>query len=107
MNSFPAILSIAGARSDSVRQGRLKYTMTGRDHDLVPDRHLRPGDLAEPRLEGLAMVGSQSDYNPVPPTEDILDLCSPLFPNQHGRGRLGTTDQGRSLGVGLGSRQSR
>ena len=32
-------------RSDNTCLGRPRYTMTGQDHDPVPDRHLRPGDL--------------------------------------------------------------
>ena len=48
---------------------------------------------SKPRPEGLAEVGPQSDSDPVPPTEDMPDLCSPLFLDRHGRGRLGTTDQ--------------
>ena len=62
---------------------------------------------SEPQSEGLAMVGLQSDSDLVPPTGDMSDLCSPLFPDRHGRGRLGTTDRGRPLGVGPRSRQSR
>ena len=31
--------------SDNTCLGRPRYTMTGRDHDPVPDRHLWPGDL--------------------------------------------------------------
>ena len=48
---------------------------------------------SEPRQEGLAEVGPQSDSDPVSLTEDMPDLCSPLFPDRHGQGRLGTTDQ--------------
>ena len=48
---------------------------------------------SEPRLDGLAVVGPQSDSDRVPPNEDMPDLCSPLFPDRHSRGRLGTTDQ--------------
>ena len=62
---------------------------------------------SEPRPEGLAMVGPQSDSDPLSPTEDTPGLCSLLFPDRHGRGRLRTTDRGRPLGVGPGSRRSR
>ena len=62
---------------------------------------------SEPRPEGLVMVGSQSDSDPLSPTEDTSDLCSLLYPDRHGRGRLETIDRGRPLGVGLGSRRSR
>jgi len=47
---------------------------------------------SEPRPKGLAMVGPQSDSDPLSLTENTLDLCSLLFPDRYGRGRLGTTD---------------
>ena len=62
---------------------------------------------SEPRPEGLAVVGPQSDSDPLSSTEDMPDLYSLLFLDRHGRGRLGTTDRGRPLGVGPGSRRSR
>ena len=35
---------------------------------------------SEPQPKGLAMVESQSNSDLVPPTEDMSDLCLPLFP---------------------------
>ena len=93
--------------SDSMHLGRPRYTMTGQDHDSVPDRHLRPGDLVGAPIGRLAVVGPQCDFDSLSPTKDTPDLCSMLFPDQHGQGRLETTDRGRSLGVGPRSRRSR
>jgi len=47
---------------------------------------------SKPRPEGMAVVGPQSDSDPLSPIEDTLGLCSLLFPDRHSRGRLGTTD---------------
>ena len=79
--------------SDSARLGRSRYTITGRDHDPVPTSTSGQETWSEPRPEGLAEMGLQSDSDPVPPTEDMADLCSPLFLDRHGRDRLRTTDQ--------------
>ena len=62
---------------------------------------------SEPRSKGLAMVVPQSDSNSLSLNEDMPNLCSLLFPNRHNRGQLRTTDQGRPLSVGPGSRRSR
>ena len=45
MNLFPYKTRPSRRRSDSTRLGRTRYTVTGQDHDPVPDWHLRPGDL--------------------------------------------------------------
>ena len=45
MDPLPYKTRPSSRRIDSTRLGWPRYTMTGQDHDPVPDRHLRPGDL--------------------------------------------------------------
>ena len=92
---------------DSTSLGRPRYMTTGRGHDLAYDWRLWPRGLIGTPTGRPGRGGTVIQLRPSSPTGDVLDLFTPLFPDRHGRGRLGTTDRELPLGVGPGSRWSR
>ena len=107
MDPLPCNFWPSRRRSDSARLGRPRYTMTGRDHDPVPDQHLRPRDLVGAPTGRSGHGGTAVQLRP---RSSDRGYTGPLLASLSRPTRLGPTRNdrpGRLLGVGPGSRGSK
>ena len=93
MDPLPCNTWLSRRRSDSARLGRPRYTMTGRNHDPVPNRHLRPGDLVGAPTGRAGRDGTAVRLRPRSSDRGYGGSLLSSLSRPTRSGRLGTTDQ--------------